>query len=66
MRLTKSNQLETIDGKKNKAILGKKKKHFEFSHCPMHVEFAEVISTENSESQDVVLNPVIDWLDKIN
>lgn len=66
LRLTKSNQLESIDGKKNKAILGKKKKHFEFSHCQMQVEFAEVISTENSESQDVVLDPVIDWLEKIH
>lgn len=65
LRLTKSSQLESIDGKKNKTLLGKKKKHFEFSHCQMQVEFAEVISTESSESQDVFLNPIKDWLDKI-
>lgn len=62
MRLTKSNQLESIDGKKNKTILGnKKKKRFEFSHCQMPVEFAEVTSA----SQDVVLEPIKDWLEKI-
>lgn len=61
LKLTKSNELESIDGKKNKTILGKKKKHFEFSHCQMPVEFAEVISA----SQDVVLEPVKEWLEKI-
>lgn len=61
MRLTKSNQLESIDGKKNKTLLGKKKKHFEFSHCQMPVEFAEVITS----SSDVVLEPIKDWLENI-
>lgn len=61
LRLTKSNQLESIDGKKNKTLLGKKKKHFEFTHCQMAVEFAEVISS----SQDIVLEPIKDWLESI-
>lgn len=61
MRLTKSNQLESIDGKKNKTLLGKKKKHFEFAHCQMAVEFAEVISS----SQDIVLEPIKGWLENI-
>jgi hypothetical protein len=61
LRLTKSNQLESIDGKINKTILGKKKKRFEFAHCHVPVEFAEV----SSASQDVVLEPIKDWLDKI-
>lgn len=55
--------MESIDGKKNKTILGyKKKKRFEFAHCQMPIEFAEVISA----SQDVVLEPIKDWLEKIN
>jgi len=53
--------LESIDGKKNKTLLGKKKKHFEFTHCQMAVEFAEVISS----SQDIVLEPIKDWLESI-
>lgn len=61
LRLTKSSQLESIDGKKNKTVLGKKKKQFEFSHCQMPVEFAEVTSV----SQDVVVEPIKDWLEKI-
>ncbi|KAL5242312.1 hypothetical protein ACI65C_009722 [Semiaphis heraclei] len=61
LRLTKSNQLESIDGKKNKTLLGKKKKHFEFTHCQMPVEFAEVISS----SQDIVVEPIKDWLESI-
>ncbi|KAF0773679.1 signal recognition particle receptor subunit beta [Aphis craccivora] len=61
LRLTKSNQLESIDGKKNKTLLGKKKKHFEFSHCQMAVEFAEVITS----SSDVNLEPIKDWLENI-
>jgi len=61
LRLTKSNQLESIDGKKNKTLLGKKKKHFDFTHCQMPVEFAEVISS----SQDIVLEPIKDWLESI-
>lgn len=61
LKLTKSNQLESIDGKKNKTVLGKKKKRFEFAHCPMSIEFAEVIST----SQDVNLESIKDWLEKI-
>lgn len=60
LRLTKANQLESIDGKKNKTILGKKKKHFEFSHCQMPIEF-----TESSASQDVVLDLIKNWLEKI-
>lgn len=61
LRLTKSNQLESIDGEKNKTILGKKKKHFDFSHCQMPIEFAEVISA----SQDINLEPVKEWLEQI-
>ncbi|XP_050431484.1 signal recognition particle receptor subunit beta-like isoform X5 [Adelges cooleyi] len=63
LRITKANQLESIDGKKNnKTSLGKKKKSFEFSHCQIPVEFAE---SSLSASQDVVLEPVKNWLDKI-
>jgi len=53
--------LESIDGKKNKTLLGKKKKHFEFMHCQMPVEFVEVISS----SQDIILEPIKDWLESI-
>ncbi|VVC30228.1 Small GTP-binding protein domain,P-loop containing nucleoside triphosphate hydrolase,Signal [Cinara cedri] len=61
LKLTKMSQLESIDGKKNKSLLGRKKKHFDFSHCPMPVEFAEIISA----CQDVVLEPVVNWLEKM-
>lgn len=61
LKLTKLSQLESIDGQKNKILLGRKKKTFDFSHCPMPVEFAEIISA----CQDVVLEPVINWLEKI-
>lgn len=61
LRLTKSNQLESIDGKRNTAVLGKKKKRFDFSHYQTPIEFAEVVAA----SQDVVLEPIKDWLDKV-
>lgn len=61
LKLTKANQLESIDGKKTKTLLGKKKKHFEFSHCQMPIEFAEITAS----SQDIVLEPITNWLDKI-
>lgn len=61
LRLTKANQLESIDGKKNKVILGKKKKHFEFLHCQMPIEFAEV----SASSQEVDLDPIESWLEKV-
>jgi len=61
LRLTKTNQLESIDGKKHMSMLGKKKKRFEFSHCQMPIEFAEVISAH----QDIVLEPIKDWLEKV-
>ncbi|XP_050520617.1 signal recognition particle receptor subunit beta [Daktulosphaira vitifoliae] len=62
LRITKANQLESIDGKISKTMLGKKKKSFEFSHCLNTIEFGESVTF----SQDHVIESVKNWLEKIH
>lgn len=52
---------ECINNIKNNILGNKKKKRFEFFHSPVQIELAEIIFPLS----DVVVDPLKDWMKKI-
>lgn len=67
VRVTKSNQLQSVDPSEGNtgSFLGKEGKDFEFSHIRNKVEFAECSANTNDDENPTDIKPLQDWISKL-
>jgi len=64
VRVTKSSQLQSVDGQTTNTYIGKPGKDFEFSHISSRVEFAEG-SANTGEDDNAEIQAVEEWINKL-